>query len=59
MKKFTVILNTDYGYYHYNVKAKDFLDAEIKGKDCHEQRDGEEDVSVVAIIPGWPKMKVY
>lgn len=58
LKKFTVILNTNYGYYEYQVKAVDFVEAKRKAKNLHEEGEDDE-VCVVAAITGWPKTSLY
>ena len=58
LKKFTVILNTNYGYYDIQVKAADFASAIIEAKEAHEPGEDDE-VTVAATIKGWPETKLY
>lgn len=58
LKKFTVVLNTDRGYFEYQVKAKDHLHAKALAKEeCGPGSDDDEDwsVSSAVVISGWPE----
>lgn len=61
MSKFTVILNTDYGYFHWRIEAKDPSvakeEAIKKQKEslAHYDHDGDQDISVVMAFKGWPE----
>lgn len=58
LKKFTVVLNTNYGYYEYQVKAADFASAAKYAKDLHEPGENDE-VAVAVTIKGWPDTRLY
>lgn len=56
MKKYTVILNTDYGFYTYRVEADSRAVAEMKAennfKASYANESGASAVSVVAVFDG-------
>lgn len=57
LKKFTVVLNTDRGYFDLKVKAKDAFDAKIKAKNEFGHGDCDDDdwhASSAVVISGWP-----
>lgn len=59
LKKFTVVLNTDHGYFDLQVKAKDYIDAKKIAKDnfSHGECDDEDfNESVAVVIVGWPEI---
>lgn len=59
LKKFTVVLNTDRGYYDFQVKAKDHHDAQIAAKENfgHGECDDEDwNASTAVVIVGWPEI---
>lgn len=58
LKKFTVVLNTDRGYFDLQVKANDPLEAKIKAKNdfAHGDCDDEDwHESSAVVISGWPE----
>lgn len=59
LKKFTVVLNTDRGYFDFNVRAKDYNDAKKVAKDnfSHGDCDDEDwNASSAVVIVGWPEI---
>jgi len=59
LKKFTVVLNTDRGYFDLQVKAKDYIDAKRVAKDnfSHGECDDEDwNASAAVVIVGWPEI---
>lgn len=61
LKKFTVVLNTDRGYFDVQVRAKDHNDAKRTAKENFS--DGEYDdedwhASSAVVIVGWPEIWV-
>lgn len=58
--KYTVVLNTDYGYYTYKVESDSVIAAQKIAQDHYSRsyaaaENGHSDVSVVITIEGWPK----
>lgn len=59
LKKFTVVLNTDRGYFDLQVKARDHIDAKRAAKDnfSHGEFDDEDwNASSAVVIVGWPEI---
>lgn len=59
LKKFTVVLNTDRGYFDLQVKAKDYNDAKIAANNnfSHGEYDDEDwNASSAVVISGWPEI---
>lgn len=59
LKKFTVVLNTDRGYFDAQVKAKDYNDAKMVAKNnfSHGECDDEDwNASSAVVIVGWPEI---
>ncbi|AWQ43100.1 hypothetical protein [Enterobacter hormaechei] len=58
--KYTVVLNTGYGYYTYQVESASLVEARKKAKENYSNsyaaiENGDSDASVVVTIEGWPK----
>lgn len=58
--KYTVVLNTGYGYYTYRVESASVVEARKEAKQNYSNsyaaiEHGDSDASVVVTIEGWPK----
>lgn len=54
-KRFTVVINGDFGYSDYQVKAVDWKQAKEIARVLHLKHNPEDrDVGYAAVIAGWP-----